>query len=123
MRTKKLPGLARTARGPSMSASPGKVEIQGVTDFHGERVFVLRFIQARNPEWVQRPFFAAYDPDATWLDDLLPAGGAERFPYEEEYEALCAAAVAHNTTPRALLQDHPSGNVELFDGFVRVEED
>src|SRR6056297_125338 len=34
-------GLARTARGPSMSASPGKVEIQGVTEIQGERVLVL----------------------------------------------------------------------------------
>jgi len=42
-------GLARTARGPSMSASPGKVEIQGVTEIAGEKVFVLRFIQGRNP--------------------------------------------------------------------------
>ena len=30
-------GLARTARGPSMSASPGKVEIQGVTEIAGEK--------------------------------------------------------------------------------------
>src|SRR5690606_34132713 len=40
-------GLARTARGPSMSASPGKVEVQGVTEIAGEKVFVLRFIQGR----------------------------------------------------------------------------
>ncbi|MDR9437376.1 MAG: lysine 2,3-aminomutase, partial [Thiohalophilus sp.] len=60
-------GLGRTARGPSMSAGPGKVEIQGVTEINGEKVFVLRFIQARNPDWVQRPFFAQYDENATWL--------------------------------------------------------
>jgi KamA family protein len=76
-------GLGRTARGPSMSAMPGKVEIQGVTEIAGEKVFVLRFIQARNPEWVQRPFFARYDPHATWLDQLRPAFGKDKFFFED----------------------------------------
>ena len=75
-------GLARTARGPTMSASPGKVEVQGVTDVGGERVFVLRFLQARKREWVQRPFFAKHDPKATWLDQLRPAFGEEKFFFE-----------------------------------------
>ena len=81
-------GLARTARGPSMSAGPGKVEIQGVTEVHGEKVFVLRFIQGRDPGWVQRPFFAQYDEQATWLSDLKPALGEQRFFFEEAYEAM-----------------------------------
>ncbi|MFV0663870.1 KamA family radical SAM protein [Denitromonas sp.] len=81
-------GLARTARGPSMSASPGKVEVQGVTEINGEKVFVLRFIQGRNPDWIQRPFFAKYNPDATWLNHLEPAFGEEKFFFEDEYEAI-----------------------------------
>lgn len=81
-------GLARTVRGPSMSAGPGKVEIQGVSEINGEKVFVLRFIQGRNPEWVQRPFFAAFDEKATWLDELRPAFGEEKFFYQEEYDAM-----------------------------------
>ncbi len=73
-------GLARTARGPSMSATPGKVEIQGIAEVGNEKFFVLRLIQARNSEWVQRPFFARYDPDATWLNQLSPAfGESEQF--------------------------------------------
>ncbi len=84
-------GLARTARGPSMSAGPGKVEIQGITQVAGEKVFVLRFIQARNPEWVQQPFFARYDDSATWLDHLRPAFGEERFFFEDEYYATYGA--------------------------------
>jgi KamA family protein len=79
-------GLSRTARGPSMSAGPGKVEIQGVAHIQGERVLVLRFLQGRNPDWVNRPFFARFDPEATWLDDLRPAFGQRRFFYEDEYE-------------------------------------
>jgi len=78
----RVSGLGRTARGPSMSANPGKVELQGVAHVRGERVFVLRFIQARNPEWVQQPFFAKYDPQATWLDQLRPAFGEEKFFFE-----------------------------------------
>jgi KamA family protein len=69
----KVSGLARTARGPSMSAAPGKVEIQGITEIDGEKVFVFRFIQARDSSWVQQPFFAKYDEKATWFDQLKPA--------------------------------------------------
>ncbi len=87
-------GLGRTARGPSMSADPGKVEIQGVTEIHGEKVFVLRFIQGRNPDWVQRPFFAQYDPQATWLNQLKPAFGEKEFFFEEEYRRMLAAKQA-----------------------------
>jgi KamA family protein len=69
-------GLARTARGPVMSASPGKVTIDGIVEIAGEKVFALRFLQARRPDWVGRPFFAAFDPEATWFTDLKPALGA-----------------------------------------------
>ena len=90
----KVSGLGRTARGPSMSAGPGKVEIQGVTEIRGEKVFVLRFIQGRNPDWVQRPFFAQYDETATWLDQLKPAFGEESFFFEQEYNQLLQAKTA-----------------------------
>src|SRR5690606_29814359 len=49
-------GLARTVRGPSMSATPGKVTVDGTAEIGGERVFALRFLQARDPSWVGRPF-------------------------------------------------------------------
>lgn len=89
---KQVSGLGRTARGPSMSADPGKVEIQGVTEVQGEKVFVLRFIQGRNPDWVQRPFFARFDPDATWLNHLQPAFGEKEFFFEAEYRQMLAQA-------------------------------
>jgi L-lysine 2,3-aminomutase len=76
-------GLARTVRGPSMSAFPGKVLVDGIVEIAGEKVFALQFLQARNPDWVRRPFYAKFDPTATWLDDLRPAFGAERFFFEE----------------------------------------
>jgi L-lysine 2,3-aminomutase len=66
-------GIARTARGPSMSAVPGKVHVLGVADLGDEKVFVLEYLQARNPDLVRRPFLARFDPEATWFDQLKPA--------------------------------------------------
>jgi KamA family protein len=77
-------GLARTVRGPSMSAHPGKVVVDGVVELHGEKVFALQFLQARNPDFVRRPFYAKFDPDATWLDELVPAFGENRFFFERD---------------------------------------
>jgi len=84
---RQVSGIGRTVRGPVMSASPGKVWIQGITEINGKRVFVLNFLQGRNPEWSNRIFFAKFDPDATWFDDLRPAFEPEFF-YEQEYEAM-----------------------------------
>jgi KamA family protein len=81
-------GVARTVRGPSMSADPGKVQVLGVADAGGEKVMVLRMLQARRPGWVQQPFFARYDDRAIWLDDLEPAFGEERFFFEDEPSRL-----------------------------------
>jgi KamA family protein len=77
-------GLSRTVRGPSMSAFPGKVVIDGVVTINGEKLFALQFLQARNPDWVRKPFFAKFDPDATWMDHLVPAFGKSRFFFESE---------------------------------------
>ncbi len=79
---RQLSGLGRTVRGPSMSVTPGKVLVVGTATIKGEKVFVLRFIQARNPEWVGRPFFARFDAKATWIDELEPAFGERRFFFE-----------------------------------------
>lgn len=84
----RVSGLARTARGPSMSCGPGKVEITGIAEIRGERVFVLNFLQGRNRDWVRRPFFAKFDPDATWFDQLVPAFGEQRFFFSDEYDAM-----------------------------------
>lgn len=100
-------GLSRSVQGPSMSAFPGKVQILGVITLRGmmdksvidafsapdglvsmidpdEPVLVCDFIQARDRALVRNPFFAAFDPGATWFDQLRPAFGKERFPFEDE---------------------------------------
>lgn len=79
---KNVTGLARTVRGPSMSATPGKVQILGISEIQGEKVFVMQFLQARNSQWVMQPFFAKYDEKASWLDQLEPFGD-EHFFFEK----------------------------------------
>ena len=81
-------GLARTVRGPSMSADPGKVQVLGVTEIGGEKVIALRMLQGRNPDWAMRLFFAQYDEEAVWLSDLRPAFGEKRFFFEAELERM-----------------------------------
>ena len=88
----KTSGLCRTVRGPSMSATPGKVLIDGVTTINNKKVISLRFLQGRNPEWVQKPFFAQYDKNAIWLDDLRPTFGEDKFFFEDQlYEQYGSA--------------------------------
>ena len=83
-----MSGLGHTARGPSMSTGPGKIMILGRETVAGEDVFILKFTQARHTEWCDRLFFAKYDEKATWLEDLQPAFGEEKFFFEDEYSTL-----------------------------------
>lgn len=77
-------GICRTVRGPSASAHPGKVQILGVSEVDGEKVIVMRFLQGRNPDWIHRPFFAQYDENAVWIDELRPAFGEPRFFFDSD---------------------------------------
>ncbi|WP_245820225.1 KamA family radical SAM protein [Mariniphaga anaerophila] len=83
-------GICRTVKGPSMSCSPGKIQIVGVSEVKGEKVFVLTFLQGRDPSWVGKPFFARYNPDAIWIDDLEPAFDEPKFFFEDSYCEMLA---------------------------------
>jgi KamA family protein len=85
-------GLGRTVRGPSMSALPGKILVDGVLELEGEKLFVLKFLQARDPSWVGQVFLAKYDPDATWVTQLEPAFGGKEFFYEKGLREMMASA-------------------------------
>ncbi len=93
-------GIARTVRGPIMSAGPGKVQVLGISEVRGEKVFVLQFIQGRDPDWAARPFFASYDPDAIWLNDLYPAFGKAKFFFEQVYPLNRKIKRSHQIGPR-----------------------
>jgi len=84
---RQVSGLCRTARGPSMSATPGKVVVDGVLERDGQRHFLLRVLQGRDPAWVGRAFLAQYDEQAAWLDELRPVDEPEFF-YESALRAL-----------------------------------
>ncbi len=88
--TRSLSGLGRSARGPSMSATPGKIVVDGIVDVGGRKAFALKFIQGRNPDWVGRLFFAEYNAKAAWIDDLRPIDGTSFF-YEDELRAMHTA--------------------------------
>ncbi len=81
---KKTSGLCRTVRGPVMSSSPGKIQVLGYTNIKEEKVFILTFIQSRNPKWSYKPFFAQFDENASWISDLKPAFGQSKFFFEDE---------------------------------------
>lgn len=84
----KVSGVCRTVRGPSMSTTPGKIQVLGVGEINQDKIIVMRFLQGRNPDWVARPFFAEYDENAIWFDELKPAFGKEKFFFEEELESI-----------------------------------
>jgi KamA family protein len=81
-------GLVRTVRGPSMSATPGKVLVDGVATIRGDKVFVLKMVQARDPAWVNRVFFAQFDSQAAWIDELQPAFGERQFFFDSYIRAM-----------------------------------
>lgn len=85
-----------------MSCAPGKVQILGITEIplNGVRkkVIVLRFLQGRNPDWAARPFFAAYDDKAGWIDELKPAFGEEKFFFEDELTKIYHDSLGSVTT-------------------------
>jgi KamA family protein len=93
-----LSGLCRTLRGPVMSTLPGKVHFIGITNINNKRVIALKFIQARNPKWVGKLFYAKYNPNASWLDELEPAFNDEFF-YEKELSKYLAAFSEHSIKP------------------------
>lgn len=61
-----------------MSDTPGKVQLIGISKIKGEKVFVLYFLQGRNPQWVDIPFFAQYAPKATWFGQSKPTFRGKR---------------------------------------------
>ena len=85
---KSVSGICRTVRGPSMSCLPGKMQILGVNEINGEKVFTLRFIQGRGSDWVAKSFFAKFDENAIWYTDLKPAFDEESFFFQDELDKI-----------------------------------
>jgi hypothetical protein len=64
-----------------MSATAGKIVVDGVSgagegaERSGEAQFHLRFLQARDPALVGRPFTTGHSSTAAWIDGLRPTPG------------------------------------------------
>ncbi|MHC4965917.1 MAG: KamA family radical SAM protein [Planctomycetota bacterium] len=99
---RQVSGLGRTVRGPVMSCFPGKCHVLGVSLVGGQRAFVLEFLQARDPELVRRPFFARYDPQVTWFDELTPLTAADA-----PFFLSSAQAAADPRAPRPVIAPLP----------------
>jgi L-lysine 2,3-aminomutase len=82
----KVSGITRTARGPIMSADPGKIQILNTIKLNGKKVFVLTFIQGRDPNWAGKVFFGKHNKYAIWLDDLVPIENKKKFFFEDNDE-------------------------------------
>ena len=80
---RQVSGLSRTVRGPSMSATPGKIRVAGTAEVSRQKVFVLEYLQARAPDRVGIPFFAEYDENAAWFDELRPLQEQDRWLFED----------------------------------------
>jgi KamA family protein len=113
---RQVSGLSRTVRGPSMSALPGKVSIEGVSEINGEKVFVLTMLQGRNPEWAKKPFFAKYSETAKWLNELRPAFGKDKFFYQDEMNQLIHAKYGQ------MYFDAEGGDTMLMDASLNADD-
>ena len=123
-------GLSRSVRGPCMSAFPGKVRVLGIVSLRDmmdraviesvrdavgfdildpdKPMMVCDFIQARDPAWVRKPFFAEFDEDAAWFDELRPVFGKEN-PLSSFHSTVRA-----RSTPSTNTLTFPSGSLTLW---------
>ena len=105
-------GMGRTVRGPSMSCFPGKCHVLGVSEVGGQKAFVLEFLQARDPDLVRRPFFAKFDPTATWYDQLQPLTASDRkfFIKPEQVRPTVEVTVGRDADRNGHANGHANGH-------------
>ncbi|MFW5975099.1 MAG: hypothetical protein ACOCQ6_02730, partial [Bacteroidota bacterium] len=53
------------------------------TEINGEKVFVLKFNESRNMEWMDEVYLAKYDEKENTIEKLKPYEGKKHF-YEDE---------------------------------------
>ncbi|MBK7407212.1 MAG: hypothetical protein IPL49_18945 [Saprospirales bacterium] len=81
-----LPSINRPSRYITMTSSAGKTSLLGVTEIKGEKVFVLKFNESRNMEWMDRVFLAQYDEQQNTIEKLKPYEGEKHFFEEDLHE-------------------------------------
>jgi hypothetical protein len=68
-----------------MSATAGKIVVDGIFEGREQRTLALRFIQARDANLVNRPFQARFRDGAGWVTDLTVVDGTP----EDLASAIC----------------------------------
>jgi L-lysine 2,3-aminomutase len=78
-----LASINRPSRYITMTSSGGKISMLGTVEINGEKLFALKFNEARNMEWMDKVYLAKYDENQNTIANLLPYGGNKHF-YEDE---------------------------------------
>lgn len=78
-----LPSINRPSRYITMTSSAGKISLLGELELHGEKLFALKFNEARNMEWMDKVYLAKYDAHENTIANLKPFGTDKHF-YEDE---------------------------------------
>lgn len=80
---KTLASINRPSRYITMTSSAGKISLLGTTVIDGEKVFVLKFNEGRNMDWMDTVYLAKFDPDENTIANLKPFRGDKHF-FEDE---------------------------------------
>lgn len=78
-----LASINRPSRYITMTSSAGKTSLLGTTEIMGEKVFVLKFNESRNMEWMDQVFFGLYDENEDTIEKLKPYGTDKYFFRDE----------------------------------------
>ncbi|TVQ15311.1 MAG: hypothetical protein EA364_02510 [Balneolaceae bacterium] len=82
-----LPSINRPSRYITMTSSAGKVSLIGTAEVKGEKVFVLKFNEGRNMEWMDRVYLARYDEEENTIEKLKPFD-TEKYFYEDDLREI-----------------------------------
>jgi lysine 2,3-aminomutase len=82
-----LSSVNRPSRYITMTSSAGKISLMGTTVINGEKLFVLKFNEARNMEWIDQVFLAKYDEKENTIEKLKPYG-TDKYFFEDELKEI-----------------------------------
>lgn len=78
-----LASVNRPSRYITMTSSAGKISLIGTTEIKGETLFVLKFNEGRNMEWIDKVYLAKYDENENTIENLISYEGDKHF-YQDE---------------------------------------
>jgi L-lysine 2,3-aminomutase len=82
-----LASINRPSRYITMTSSAGKTSLLGTAEVNGETVFVLKFNEARNMEWMDKVYLAEYDEKENTIEKLKPYQ-SDKYFYHDELVAI-----------------------------------